>query len=157
MLLSLLITVAIMGGLGALVLGGTGTSSLSIPTTAAVPTTGSGTTGSTQSVESEAERVACVQDANDLASAVSDYELVTGATIGVETGITVGEPSTYGTGREAYAVLNSNYLSSWPTGQGFALSLSTVSAGQVAVYVPATSRHPVLFEKESSTTGCNAL
>lgn len=157
MLLSILITVAIMGGLGALVLGGTGTPSLSIPTTQGVPTTGAGTTSSTQSVESEAERVTCVQDANDLASAVSDYELVNGATIGVETGIKVGVPSTYGTGREAKTILNSNYLSSWPSGHGFALSLSTVSAGQVAVYVPATSRHPVLFQKESSTSGCNAL
>lgn len=157
MLLSLLITVLIMGGLGAFVLNGVGSTSLNIPTTIAVPTTGRTTTSSTVSVQSAALQAACIEDADALSTALSDYEELSGVTLGVETGINIGVPTSYGDGHDATTLIDSSYLSSWPQPSEFALSISTQSAGDIAVYVPANSRHPVLFNEETSKMGCNAL
>jgi hypothetical protein len=104
-----------------------------------------------------AEQVACIQDADALTTDLSDYQLINSITLGVETGIRIGVPSTYASGRIAEDLLGSTYLSSWPSGTGFALSISTTNANDVAVYVPATSSNPVVFSQESATTGCNAL
>lgn len=156
MLLSILITVLIMGALGGIVLTDTG-SPLSVPTTIPVPTTGQSTTESTQSPVTAAEQVACIQDADALSTALSDYQEVNGITLGVEMGIHIGVPSSYESGRIAQDLLGSTFLSSWPIGTGFALSVSTTVANDIAVYVPATSLDPVVFSRESATTGCNAL
>src|SRR5580658_4404445 len=157
MLVSLLVTVLTMGGLGVLVLGATGGAPLSIPTTIGVPTTGGPSTSSTLSVESAAERTACIQDADAIVTALGDYQLLNSVTLGREAGIVVGNPATYPDGHDAQDLLGSSFLSSWPQSSSFALSLSTETAGDVAVYVPATSRHPVLFNAETARTGCNAL
>jgi hypothetical protein len=109
------------------------------------------------SVISAAQRVACVADAQSLSSAISDYELFSGNTLGRETGVTVGHPSTYAKGHGALILLRARYVSSWPQDSAFAISLSTETSGDVAVYVPAASRHPVIFSGEGPTTGCNAL
>ncbi len=119
-------------------------------------TTSSGATLSTSSPGSAASSATCVQDAQALETAIGVYES-TNSSIPVESGITPGRPSTYPLGTYARK-LASFGIANWPSGgSSFALSLSTSVAGDVEVYVPATSTHGVNFETESSSTGCLAL
>ncbi len=74
-----------------------------------------------------------------------------------EVGIVAGTPATYANGPVASKILG-GYLRSWPANNattGYAISMSTTTAGNVMVYVPVTSAVGVDFESESSTTGCN--
>ena len=80
-------------------------------------------------------------------------------------GITVGNPSTYGAaGTQAALLTAGNYVNAWPsTNSGYAISLSTSVAGHVVVYVPANASSGVDYANEvpsSGTTpgtGCFAL
>ncbi len=71
-------------------------------------------------------------------------------------GFTAGTPSTYSSGTQAQLLLNAGLVKSWPGfANGYAISLSATKAGDVSIYVPATSTSPVDYETESSSTGCN--
>ncbi len=73
--------------------------------------------------------------------------------------ITLGTPSTYASaGTQAAKLIAGNYLRSWPAGassSGYAISLSTTTAGNVTVYIPVTSASGVDFENQTSANGCN--
>ena len=70
--------------------------------------------------------------------------------------ILVGTPSSYPNGSQAQLLLAPNLLKSWPgSANGYSISLSVTKAGNVSIYVPATSLTPIDYETESSITGCN--
>lgn len=117
------------------------------------------------SVTGNAKASACNADAKTLVTAVQAYDahdapvgITTEATTGPGA-ITPGDPSTYyAAGTQAALLLSTNYINAWPSStNGYALSLSTTKAGDVSVYVPATSATAVSYNSETSTTGCNAL
>jgi hypothetical protein len=157
-LVGLLLTVLIMGGMGAVTLtelGGEATTTTVVAPTVPITTTSPGT--STTSVATEADRVACIADAKILETAIGAYDAASGYTVGVETNITPGLPSTYPSGTQATDLLSGSWLSSWPTSTSFSLSLSTTTAGEISVYVPANSTSAVPYLTEGPTQGCNAL
>jgi hypothetical protein len=111
------------------------------------------------------ESAACNAGARTLETALYAYDAdppsaATGAaaTIGVETHVTPGRPASYPTGTQATKLLTNGFLLGWPDHDAsFALSLSTSSAGDVDVYIPADSPDGVSWNDETATTGCNAL
>jgi hypothetical protein len=70
-----------------------------------------------------------------------------------------GDVASYANGIEAMKLIENEDLTSWPTGTApyYALSLSASAAGDVSIYVPATSAVPVSYNAETATTGCNSL
>jgi hypothetical protein len=157
MLLSVLMTMGILGGLAAFAFTG---ANPTIPAGLLSPSTlhgGQTTTTNPQTIIRAAERALCVQDAQAIAGDVTQYALLNSSLPTRETGITIGNPGTYRAGKIANYLLNNGYILSWPTSSQFAISVSTTANGEVAVYVPRTSRRPVLFEHETALTGCNAL
>ncbi len=113
-------------------------------------------------VNSNARQTSCIADAKTVETAVGAFNAQLTPAIGVETtgtsagDITVGTPQTYPAGTQAQLLLTNNYLKSWPMyTNGYAVSLSTTVAGDVSIYVPATSLSPTDYEHESSSTGCN--
>ena len=134
-------------------------------------------------VTGNAKASACNADAKTIQTAVYAYDAsppstCTGATctIGTEVvGTAAGDinpgavssttgPQTFSTGTQAALLLSSGVLKSWPsTTNGYALSLSATSAGDVSVYIPPTSVTPASYSNESAsgtttaTAGCNIL
>ncbi len=102
---------------------------------------------------------ACIADAKTVETAVGAYNFMQKThPISKESGISFDRPDTFSHGREAQALLSNGLIRTWPAPtHGYAVSLSTTRAGDVSIYVPATSTTPVDFESESATTGCNAL
>jgi hypothetical protein len=116
------------------------------------------------SVTGNAKASACNADAKTLITAVQAYN-AHDAPIGIQAestvgpgSITPGTPSTYsGAGTQA-ALLLSTYLNAWPaSSNGYALSLSTTTPGDVMVYIPATNPIGESYDNETSTTACNRL
>jgi hypothetical protein len=105
---------------------------------------------------------ACNADAKTVEVAVQAFDAdppTSGGvySIGRETGTTLGDPATYAHGKYAEALLP-DYLTAWPNGGAdYAISLSTTTAGEVVLYVPATNPLGVEYDLESGSTGCNAL
>jgi hypothetical protein len=155
-LVGLLATVVILGLMAAISL--KAINGAATTTTSVTSTTSRSTPPSTVSTGSAALVAACESDANALLTAVQAYNtLHSSDSIGVEHGITIGDPATYPDGAQALKIEASGFLGSWPTSPAFALSISPTRAGEVAVYVPATSRHAVDFRAEGSTRGCHSL
>jgi hypothetical protein len=74
----------------------------------------------------------------------------------VESGITPGIPSTYPKGHLASTLVHDGYLNAWPSDvNGYAIALSTTTAGSVVVYVPANN--PVGVEYTNQTNACDSL
>jgi general secretion pathway protein G len=117
------------------------------------------------SVSGNARASACANDAKTIITAVQSYNsTVAPVSIKVEAtsgpgSITPGNPATYAAaGTQAAILLAGNYLNAWPsTNNGYAISLSTTKAGDVMVYVPATSATGMSYDNETTSTGCNAL
>ena len=110
-----------------------------------------------RSILTPAQASACNADAKTVETATSAYNAQFTPSIGVETHITFGQPNTYGSGKSAKLLIQQQLLRMWPSASyGYAISLSTTIAGDVSVYVPANSTHPVDFESETSRTGCNS-
>jgi uncharacterized protein YpmB len=117
------------------------------------------------------EAVACNADAKTVETAVAAYDAYppsncTSATcvIGKETDgtapgdIVPGDPSTYGTSTNAQLLVTNDDLNAWiGTNPYYSISLSTTFAGQVIVYVPATSQVGTIYDDQAATTGCNSL
>jgi len=97
-------------------------------------------------ISSKSQVSACNTDAKTVQLAVTAFQTqnptyTTAISSTVLTGTSYGGP----------------YLQSWPSStNGYAISLSTTKAGDVSVYVPATSTSPVDFESETGSTGCNS-
>ncbi len=107
---------------------------------------------------------ACIADAKTIETSISAYDAQFTPAIGKEVvgtaagDITYGQPSTYGSGDQAAKLIARQYISYWPTNSaGYAVSVSSSIAGDVSIYVPANSTHPIDFETETRSTGCNAL
>lgn len=131
------------------------------------------------SVTGNAKASACNANAKTIQTAVSAFDAYPPSncsgvtcTIGVEVSgtaagdITLGTPSTYSTGTQAEKLWNftgpSGYtqvLTTWPqtSSDGYALSLSTATAGDVEIYIPYTSAVGTSYNAETSSTGCNSL
>jgi prepilin-type N-terminal cleavage/methylation domain-containing protein len=117
-------------------------------------------------VNHSARQVSCVTDATTIETAVRNYNVQsTSSNISVEVvgalpgQIVLGDPTTYANATQAQLLISANYIHSWPsgtTGQGYAISLSTVIAGHAAIYVPPGSvANGVDFDSENTTSGCN--
>jgi hypothetical protein len=109
---------------------------------------------------------ACNADARTIETAIGAYDAdppVSGLqSIGYESGITIGKPSSYSQGIMAQALLTSTTsgISAWPGNQYYAMALATAKPGypgQVIVFAPPTSTQGVVYDSETHTTGCNAL
>jgi hypothetical protein len=101
---------------------------------------------------------ACNADAKTVETAEYAYDAEMSHPITTESGIVVGQPSTYALGKEARLLVNNDLLTSWPAhNDGYALSLSRTVVGDVSIYIPPTSTHPVSYDDETSSTGCNSL
>ncbi len=113
-------------------------------------------------VNHNAKSSACTADAKTIETAVGTYNAqftpsITTEVSGTAAGnVNPGTPASYSTATQAALLLNNGLVKSWPgSSNGYAISLSTTKAGDVSVYVPATSASPVDFESETSSTGCN--
>ena len=103
-----------------------------------------------------AQDLACRADAETIEVAIAAYQVQSG-NIGRETNIVLGSPSTYSSGHFAKLLLHSGNLISWPHDtNGYAISLSQNVAGNVAIYVPANSKHPIDFEIAKFGNGCSS-
>ncbi len=116
-------------------------------------------------VNHTARQLACYNDATVIETAVRAYNVQSSSSqIGVEVlgggpgQIVLGNPTTYANATQAHLLVSANLLRSWPAGSassGYAISMSTTTAGDVAIYIPPTSTSTgVDFESESATTGC---
>jgi hypothetical protein len=99
----------------------------------------------------------CMADAKTVETAYFAYNATNTKSLGTESGITVGVPSTYAQGTDAKLLLKQDFLSAWPTSPYFAISLSTTSAGDVTIYSPPSSTVGTSYNYETSTTGCNSV
>ncbi len=117
------------------------------------------------SVNHTARQLACNNDAITIETAVRAYNAqTTTSKIGVEVlgagpgQIVLGDPTSYGAATQAQLLVSNNYMRSWPAGlssSGYAMSMSTTTAGDVAIYIPPTTTSTgVDFESENTTTGC---
>jgi hypothetical protein len=116
---------------------------------------------------SAAVREACLLDAKAIETAALIFDAQMSPAIAVERvgpragQITFGDPSTYAQGAQAQRLLQQRILRTWPGLQSagrYALSLSTLRPGDVAIHIPAAAPGPGTdFEFETSTTGCNSL
>jgi hypothetical protein len=155
-LIGILVTLLIVGAIAAISvksLSGvntTTTSSSPTSTTSNLPTT----TTTTPSIPSVALRAACATDLLLLQEAVSTFNaLNSSAPIQRESGITPGVASTYPQGVQARRLLTSGILQQWPTSSGFAISLSTTSAGATNLFTPANATSPA----GTNTVACQQI
>lgn len=119
-------------------------------------------------------RAACNADAQTIETAVAAYDAdppsncTKDCVIGFETlsgpgSIKVGNTRTYGHGTQAQYLLQIGDINNWPASPHYAISLAIHNypkralAGEALIYVPATNKHPTIYDDESSKTGCNAI
>lgn len=117
----------------------------------------------------------CIADAKTVEVAALAYDAdppsnckKSACEIGFETlsgagSIKVGNSRSYAHGTQAQKLIKNDYITRWPSSPHYAISLSIknypkgVHAGEALVYVPATSKHPYIFDDENSKNGCNAI
>lgn len=117
----------------------------------------------------------CIADAKTVEVAALAYDAdppsnckKSACEIGFETlsgagSIKVGNSRSYAHGAQAEKLVKNDYITKWPSSPHYAISLAIknypkgVHAGEALVYVPATSKHPYIFDDENSKTGCNAI
>jgi general secretion pathway protein G len=114
------------------------------------------------SVTSQTRSATCKSDAETILTAVKAYDAQQSTALAVETsasGFTLGTPSTYwASGTQGSLLISDGYIQQAPQStNGWAMSLSTTTPGDVMIYVPATSATGVDYNSETTTNGCNAL
>src|SRR3974390_3915890 len=121
-----------------------------------IPDHSTTTVSSTTPIRSVALETACSSDVSALSTAVSAFDaLYPSDPISRETGVTPGQPGTYPLGSQASRLRSSGLVSSLPNSSGFAVTLSTTSAGAVVVYVPSSERVPP--SSSSAAQSCQRL
>jgi hypothetical protein len=155
-LISILVVVLILGVLSS--------QALTSSTPSIVTTTTSNEHGSKQPTTTLANsdvlaaRRACDSDATTLITAMQAYQAQFYPNrLGLESGITPGQPATYPAGVDAQTLLNDGFINSWPTSAHYAISVSVSQPLDVSIYVPATSSVAMSYSSQSSNTGCNAI
>jgi hypothetical protein len=111
--------------------------------------------------EAAAEIASCYGGATSVSVAVAAFDARNAPnSIKFETtsgpgSITIGDPSTYGKGTQAQALLNSTFLKSWPQGQLYSISLATATYGQPGDIIVYTANTPTGLDWTTNAKGGN--
>jgi hypothetical protein len=139
-LVGILLVVLILGIVGAKSLGSSNVPNPTVTTETSMPP---GSNGSVP-IRSLALSTECSSDVQAVQTAVSTFNTLNfSSTIARETRIQLGYPMSYAEGEQATRLAGAGMISSWPSSDEFAISLSTSVPGAVALYIPANAHEPV--------------